>query len=476
MNDRVNLQGSGNSDEINLLVLAGDMWRGFLKFWWVGVMISLIFAGYQFYQNYIRYTPIYTCTTTFTVQMESAAVNAENGLSTYSFSYNRTVSEQLTDVFNYVVSSSIVQQKVCEDLGIPEIPAAVVAHSVSDSNMVTLTATGQSPEMLSEVLESVIRNYSSVAEYMIGRTKLVIIIPPEVPTTPSNLRERVGLVLGGAAVGLGVGLVLLVLYAFLRSTVRTQNDIRVKLNQNCLGALPQVTFKKHRQSVDNQVLISNPRIGHDYLESMRLLCSAVRGGLGGNGQVVMVTSSAPGEGKSITTLNLAAMLAKNEDRVLVVDCDVCSSGIRAVLGERVTAGTLISPFASVHRVTDLGIDLLSFDSADGRLRHMVRVDILDELIKSMRGHYDFILMDTPPCGVISNAVCIAALADGVVYVIRQDAIILSGVRAGIDSILSADARLLGCVLNGATGGFDGYGSHYNYRGYSRYYRSNLWCR
>lgn len=454
-------------DVVDLHVFLGDMWRGFVKFWWIGVILAVIIGGFQFYRSYIKYVPMYTCSATYTVQNES--INADdNGLSGYDYIYNANTSNQLSTVFPFVVNNSIVKQKVALDLGVSGLPVGISATCVKDSNMVTLNVAALDPQLAYDAHISVAKNYGAVAEYIIGPTRLVTISEPQLPISPSNEDDWIKDVAWGIMVGLLLGLVWIAIYALLRRTVRTKEDIRVGLNKNCLGVLPQVTFKKYRQQISTDILISNPRIGDDFLESLRLLRSAVRTSLGEDGQVIMVTSTAPGEGKSVTTLNLAAMFAKNESKVLVIDCDLRNSGVEEMLG--LEEYTEDGKRYIIRKIDGLDIDLLSFNLKMTSLRKILQSPFLGALVNEMREKYDYIVLDTPPCGIISDAASIANVADGVLYVIRQDNIVMSSIRSSIANVLSTDARLLGCVLNGAMGGYGGYGYYYNYRGYNKYYR------
>ena len=107
-------------------------------------------------------------------------------MSAYSFYYDRETADQLESVFPHIISNPILRQRVCEDLDVEAMPASVTAACVQGTNMITLTSKGGDPQLTYDTLLSVIDNYSYVAEYIIGRTKLVMINEPVVPEKPSN--------------------------------------------------------------------------------------------------------------------------------------------------------------------------------------------------------------------------------------------------------------------------------------------------
>ena len=459
-----------------------DFWRGFVKFWWIGVIAAVIFGGGMFYKDYSSYVPQYTASATFTVHTQNAVLSGDGGMSAYSFYYDRGSASQLASVFPYVLKSEILQKQVCRELGVDSMPASVSVTCVDETNMITLTTTGKDPQLTYDTLISVTENYSKVSEYIIGQTKLVMISPAEVPTTPSNALSWKGDTLKGVFVGLVLGVAWIVIYGVLRRTIRTKDDIRRELNHKCIGVVPQVFFKKYKSKIDKRILISNPLVGNAFLESVRLLRDAVRNAMDSGDKVIMLTSTAPGEGKSVTAVNLAAIYAKNGEKILLMDCDIRNSGVRKLMKSKELElidkvfdekGELLY---SISHVENLGIDILSFNPRERSLAKISNMASIQGIVNSLREKYDLIFMDTPPCGMIADAVIAAAAADAAIYVIRQDSVMDISIRQGLDTLENTDVKLLGCILNGTIGGIGGYGSSYGYGygygGYKKYYKYN----
>ncbi len=458
-----------------------DFWRGFVKFWWIGVLCALLLGGGMFYKNYSSYVPQYTASATFTVHTQNAVLSGDAGMSAYSFYYDRGSASQLASVFPYVLKSEILQKQVCRDLGVDSMPASVSVTCVDETNMITLTTTGKDPQLTYDTLMSVTQNYSKVSEYIIGHTKLVMISPAVVPTNPSNSFSWRSDTLKGAFIGLLLGVAWIVVYGVLRRTIRTKEDIRRELNHKCIGVVPQVYFKKYKSKIDKRILISNPLVGNAFLESIRLLRDSVRNSMISGDKVIMVTSTAPNEGKSVTAVNLASIYAKNGEKILLMDCDLRNSGIRKLIQNNELElkdkvydenGELLYSISSVEK---LNIDLFSFNYKEKSLSKMFNMAALQKIVNSLREKYDMIFMDTPPCGMIADAVIAASAADGAVYIIRQDTVMDTHIRQGLYALENTDVRLMGCILNGAVGGIGGYGSSYGYgygySGYKKYYRN-----
>lgn len=91
-----------------------------------------------------------------------------------------------------------------------------------------------------------------------------MISAPEVAREPSNQLAWRRQTLIGILAGAVIGFVWIVLYAALRKTVRTKKDILTRLNQSCLGVLPDVVFKKYKRKINHSVLTVNPLVGSGF--------------------------------------------------------------------------------------------------------------------------------------------------------------------------------------------------------------------
>ena len=158
--------------------------------------------------------------------------------------------------------------------------------------------------------------------------------------------------------------------------------------------------------------------------------------------------------------------------MLVVDCDLRDSGV-SVLVNSVTGKESVkteTELYEIRHIEALGIDFLSFKDSEKNLQSIIRTPVLKKIFAELKEDYDLVLIDTPPCGIISDASIIAGAAEALIYIIRQDAVMQTAIRTGISAMLETESKLLGCILNGATGGPGGYGNYYKYGGYNKYYR------
>lgn len=448
-----------------------DFLKGFKKFWWICVAFALALGGYRFVDGYKSYVPVYTSSATFTIFMQNSQ-STISGISSFSFYYDVNAASQLTDTFPHILQSNILQEAICNDMKVSYLPASLSASYVTGTNLFTLSATGTDPVKAYEVLLSAIDNYPDVAKYVVGNLKFEMIETPVIASSPSNKHNYVSNAVEGAAIGIIIGLFLVLLYAVLRKTVRLKEDVKRELNLEAIASIPRIVFKKYQSGKDRAVLFTNEKIESEFLESYRVLRNIFVNSTSDDEKVFIVTSTAPGEGKTTTAVNLALSLSSINKKVLLVDSDVHHPSVIEALylesDEYKLTDKKSASYGSVvykqFHCKDINIDLLTLEIEDSKKNVNIDFSDLQGIIDGYRNSYDYIIIDTPPCGLVSDAMYIAPAADAAIYVIHQDFVRLSKIRSGINNLLSTDTRIFGCILNGAeiSGTHYGYGYGYGY--------------
>jgi protein-tyrosine kinase len=170
-------------------------------------------------------------------------------------------------------------------------------------------------------------------------------------------------------------------------------------------------------------------------------------------QKVAITSALPGEGKSLTTINVASVLAKDFGRrVLVIDGDFRRPSLWRFLGDAPSAGLsdLVAnrqPAESViKQLRHRNLDVLQTGQTEVNPTRLWKSQVIRSFLAEVGRRYDYILVDTPPAVTVVDARLIAELMDGVVVVVRSGAT----PKAMLQKALAAlpRAKLVGTVFNG----------------------------
>lgn len=456
---------------IDIRVLFCDVWKGFKKFWWLLLILCSLMAGLRYVRCTASYRPMYESKVSFTVTTQSGYDETNTS---YGFYYNQSTAEQMEKLFPYILQTDVMRALIKEELGTDYINGTISASAVPNSNLFTMKAVSSDREAARQILEATLKHLPEVTKYVIGKTKLNIIQPatnPEKAFNKPNYRREV---VKGIRNGLLISCVILGLYALLRKTIRKVDDFQSVLNMKCLGVLPQVRFKKYNRKIDKTISIRNDKTGRPFRESVKSFgLKAERQMKEKDEKVLMVTSTLPGEGKSMAAMNLALTLGERK-KVLLIDMDMRNPSLAKYLGvstkmaglEMVLKGKA-TPEEVIQKL-DNGIYFLGVQKCRQKTSELLTKKALPELIHQYRHMVDYIIIDTPPCGTIADAMTISNVCDGIIYVIRQDTAKQSQILDAIQYVSSQGTRILGGILNGAEGSVSGYGYGYGKYGYGKY--------
>ena len=197
---------------------------------------------------------------------------------------------------------------------------------------------------------------------------------------------------------------------------------------------------------------------------------------GNNIRKIMVTSRYAGEGKSYVTMNLMRTLAGIGRRVVLVDGDLRASGIQADYQLRYSTERHygLSEYLSNHcsfedvlyRTDIKGAYMIPAGHKAPNPLQLLDTEKMNKLVQKLTERFDVVLIDTPPIGVLSDAVALAKFCDGTLLVIGYRKGNQNEIGEAVSQIRQTGCKLLGAVLNGVK--FKGLSNRYYYYKSGRY--------
>lgn len=188
--------------------------------------------------------------------------------------------------------------------------------------------------------------------------------------------------------------------------------------------------------------------------------------VGSEKKVVLVSSSLKNEGKTTTAANLAMSISQNGARVLLIDADLRKSrqhklfrvpnqnGLSKLIIDQCTIEEAI-----VKNVKP-GFDLITSGPLPPNPSELLGSRKMRELFETLSKMYDYILVDTPPLNIVSDALTLVDAAAGIVLVSRQKVTQYSDIERAVDGIEKVNGRLLGVVINDVKRRYDTYADDY----------------
>lgn len=294
-----------------------------------------------------------------------------------------------------------------------------------------------------------------------------------VPTSPSGISNTIIWIAAGIA-GLLFGTAVAFLVERLDATARDEEDVALALGSKVLGSVPTFGLG-NRGGPSSAVMLINdrkPRLAQARESIRRLRSSLQFAAASSDGQVFLMTSAFPGEGKSVVSANLAAALAQGGKKVALVNADMRRPTLELILNVPNTDGlsnflTGRDEVMNLREVQSVrGLFFVPSGPPPANPGELLGSPQFERLIKDLRTHADYVLIDSPPVLSTADAVTASRYTDGVIVVVdsrRTETSDLLRVREDLDR---AGATLVGAVLNKvrATGGIFSRRDAYAYYG------------
>ena len=452
--------------------------RDVLKNFWIPLALSISVACLAFVGGKLLYHPTYTTSTTFMVSRTGSVSSAASNLQS---------AREIVPVFQSLVSSSLMQKRVCADMGLDALPGTIAVAAVPETNLVTISATASRPDTAFQILKSLLRVYPEVGEKSLGKLILEVFDHPTFPDRPDRPFA------GSRILGLAFAITLLCSSAamgtmsFLNDTVKTPDQAKAKLDTRLLGVIyhekPYRSLHDRLHRKRKTMRMTDPTVSFLFEENMKKLGTKLLYKLrSSHAQVVLITSTLPGEGKSVLAMNLAQDLSHRGKNVLLIEGDLQNPGLADVLHlhkkDLPDWGLLLSrgqdPAEAMVRLNHYGFAALLNNVPLPQAADLLAVSDLPRWLDAWKKQYDVILVDAPPVRRRSDAELWARCADLSLLVVRQNTAEAKYINDSIDMLEAYGSGLLGCVYNDAIKVRDfstsgGYGYNYSrYGSYSHY--------
>ncbi len=283
---------------------------------------------------------------------------------------------------------------------------------------------------------------------------------PGAPVSPNLWRNLLIALIGGLGLAGGV--------AALRETfddrLRSIEDIEAKFGLPLLGHTPYVDEK----DIDEQEADQSSGL----MEAYASIRSTIDYAVSREQNVLQLTSSQPGEGKSTTALLLSQLFAQMGRKTLLIDADLRKPSIAKLVGSEPPKVGLVEvlrghcDFASAVMASEIdNLDILPIANLPPNPVEMLSSDHFKKLIEAQRQEYSLILIDSSPVMGIADAPMLAQNVDGTIFVLEANQVQFGQAKAAIRRLNGNGANLIGIVLTKYRALTAGQGYDYQYRYY-----------
>ncbi|MDI1312177.1 polysaccharide biosynthesis tyrosine autokinase [Prosthecobacter sp.] len=282
-----------------------------------------------------------------------------------------------------------------------------------------------------------------------------------------NVEDAVLPIVIGLVAGMGVGIVILLLFDRLDDRMNSYSEFQTLFpGEAVLGQVPE-----QRNRGDVALLRPNDD-RHLYAEAFRNIRSSIlfKNWQGKPPKTILITSAVPNEGKTTVTSNLAVTMALAGARVLLADCDLRRGGVSELFKLPSTPGLSEALRGKLHwrdavqETSTRNLDLLARGDVFDQTSEMLLSKTAEEMLREMSEEYDYVIFDSAPVLVADDTASFAPKLDSVLFVVRMSSTMARLSGKALDLLYERQVNIGGVILNRSSSNLKEY-TYYNYASY-----------
>lgn len=397
---------------------------------------------------------------------------------------NVVVDSKTIENYTNVLESDLLKNRVCKELGVKSFESKIATSLVDDTNLISLSVTSDSPWNTYRTIRAIMKNMNELADNVSPDMVLDVLQEPDIPKMAdvvSSPRRQMILV---SAVAFIVGCAIFAFLSVIKNTIRSEDELEEKLDAKSIGVMYYYKSRKSKKKTKGKLLISEPSMGFEFVESFKKIATHISSQARKNrAKIIMVTSVMEHEGKSTVSSNIALSLARQSNRVLLIDGDLRrptlntlfldkNEGISTGLVDVVLDGKSLMDAVMYDEKRKLFLLLNEHNYRNST--DIASSSNMENMLSEAREQFEYIVIDTPPMSLMADAESLANYSDISLLVVGYDTVLAQDLNDAIDTLRACRAEFIGCVLNqvktlpGERRTVVGYGGYGRYGRYSRY--------
>ena len=457
---------------------------------WILALSAVVCAALTLVGTMFLITPKYQSSAMFYVNNASLSLG---GTSVSIESGDIIAGRELVESYIVILNTRETARDIIDYAGVDrsrtELQKMISAAPVNSTEIFEVVVTSEDPEEARAIAHAITQVLPKRIDGIIDGTSAKVVDSPEVPANPSSPSYATNTAVG-FLLGLLLSAAVVVISEVFDVTVRSDEDVEQSCDHPILASVPDMmahskggyyygAYSKRTPTSGKEPVMVGSQISFAASEAYKLLRTKLQFSFVDDNDchIIGVSSALAGEGKSLSSVNLAHSLAQLDKRVLLIDCDLRRPSLAAKLPIQKVPGlsNYLTRQVSMDEIIqhygaegECPFDVISSGRNPPNPIELLSSERMAKALDKLRQSYDYIILDLPPVGEVSDALVAAKLADGILLVVRQNYCNRNVLSAAAEQFRFVEARVLGVVLNCITENGNGYGKRY-YRRYRRYY-------
>lgn len=372
-----------------------------------------------------------------------------------------------------LTTTQAVLEPVIKDLGlqtsVADLASMITVTNPEDTMLVDISVetnnAAQSQKIANAVAESLSNTVkSSLYSSSSSPVKLAVVQKATLPESPSSPNIKLN-VLIGIVLGIIVGILAALVRDMSDTRLSSVRDLQGITNAPLLGSIPSNDAVKKTSSV----IASAPSslVAEEY-RRVRSNLSFIAPVEGLNSRLIVVTSTEPGEGKTTTSVNIAAAFAENGSRVLLIDADLRHPSIAEKVGVEGAVGLshVLSGQANVadvvQRYWKANLHVMPAGPKPPNASILLNSTTMEAMVAQALKQYDYVIIDTTPMTIAADAGMFGRMGNGVVMVVGRGVCDKKDLSSTLSQLKNVEVPVIGTVLNYAEQSKKHHGNYYYY--------------
>ena len=457
---------------------------------WLIALVAILCAALTLLGTWLLITPQYEASAVFYVNNSAlsigdASLSIESG--------DISASKSLVNTYIVILKDRVTLVDILDYAGIEgmswqELQESISAEALNETEVFQVTVRSPIPEHAQKLANAVACILPKRIGSIIDGSSAKIVSDAVVPVRPSS-PSYVNNTVVGFLLGLLLSVGIIALREIYDTTIREEEDITLNCKHPILAAVPDMTApgkggyyargRKYAPEQKEKPAILGPNISFAASEAYKLLRAKLQFSFADENdcRIIGLSSALSGEGKSLTAVNLACTLSQLDKRVLLVDCDMRRPTLAEKLeirkypglSEYLTCQSSLDGLIQVWQPGEAPVHVITAGQNPPNPAELLSSQRMKQALTTLRESYDYVILDLPPVGEVSDVIPIAREMDGILLVVRQNYCDRTVLADAVQQFAFIRAKVLGVVFN-CTSESAGKG-YYHKKYYKRYYKN-----
>ena len=400
-----------------------------------------------------KYTATAQAMATYNASQDGESISQQSTGGTY-------ISNQITS-YPTLAATEKVLKPVINELGLDEtvddLAGQITVTNPTNTAFVNIAAVDGDPKQAADIANAVAESLKTVIENDLytGDTspvKVSIVQKAQTPLTKSSPKTVLYLAVG-VVLGLIVGVFAALIKDLLNTRVEEPSDVRGVVRASSLGSVPVDDSLESKRPV----LVSQPNgaIAEEFRRIHTNIDFLQTDRTEGVGQLLVITSAQPSEGKTTMAINTAVALAEDGTKVLLIDADLRHPSVAHHLGIEGAAGLAhvlsgqMGPKDVVQSYWKTNLHILPGGKRPANAGVLLNSETMKLMVEQALTQYDYVIIDTAPLTVSNDGAVFGRWAKGLLLVVSRNVCEKKSLQEAADTLATAQVPVLGFIFNRA---------------------------